>query len=100
MIQADDFGSAAELTPAPPLEGGCALCVLLVGEIVLAKGFRLRRLYVEYRIVYDPALWRLLPPPGGGQHRDSTAPRPGLVRVRVLARMPTSWRRLWRRLLF
>lgn len=60
-----------------------ALQVLLAGELVAGWGFPRRRVYVEYRILYDPGIWRLLPR-GRTGFRDTTHPRPGIVRVRGL----------------
>lgn len=59
---------------------GAALQVTLVGELVAGWGFPRRRLYAEYRILYDQGVWRLVPPPQG--LRDSTCPRAGTIRVR------------------
>lgn len=59
---------------------GSMLHVMLVGELVAGWGFPRRQLYVEYRILYDPSLWRLLPRGRLGL-KDTTTPRPGVIRV-------------------
>ena len=72
---------------ASPTEGeapeGSTLRVLLAGELVAGWGFPRRQLYVEYRILYDPSLWRLLPRGRLGL-KDTTNPRPGVIRVQCL----------------
>lgn len=60
---------------------GSALHVLLAGELVAGWGFPRRRIYAEYRILYDPGLWRLLPR-GRERFRETTHPRPGIIRAR------------------
>ena len=55
--------------------------LLVAGQIVAASGFRRRRLYVEYRILYDPGLWQLVVPQQG--LRDTKYPKPGTIRVQV-----------------
>jgi hypothetical protein len=59
---------------------GSTLHVLLAGELVAGWGFPRRQLYVEYRILYDPEIWRLLPR-GRFGFKDTTHPRPGVIRV-------------------
>lgn len=60
---------------------GSALHVLLAGELVAGWGFPRRRIYAEYRILYDPGIWRLLPRCRPG-FQQTTHPRPGVIRVR------------------
>lgn len=70
----------------PPRPEDSALRVTLLGELVAGWGFSCSwgfprsRLYVEYRILYDPGVWRLVPPQQG--FREGTCPRPGIIRVR------------------
>ena len=59
---------------------GSTLHVLLAGELVAGWGFPRRQLYVEYRILYDPSIWRVLPRGRLGLN-DTTHPRPGVIRV-------------------
>ena len=59
---------------------GSTLHVLLAGELVAGWGFPRRQLYVEFRILYDPSIWRLLPRGCLGL-KDTTHPRPGVIRV-------------------
>ena len=59
---------------------GSTLHVLLAGELVAGWGFPRRQLYVEYCILYDPSIWRLLPRGRLGL-KDTTNPRAGVIRV-------------------
>jgi hypothetical protein len=74
-----------DVTVAPvELPEGSALHVLLAGELLAGWDFPRRQLYVEYRILFDPKVWRLLPR-GRLGFKDTTHPRPGVIRVQSVS---------------
>jgi len=64
------------LQPSAGLAPG-ALRLLLFGELVSGVGFERDRLYVEWRISFDPEVWQLQ---GQGEGRDADSSEPGLIK--------------------
>jgi hypothetical protein len=53
----------------------------LFGELVAGAGFEVDRLYVEWRVTYDPAIWLLQ-----GPTEACDADRPGVLQVSPVAK--------------
>jgi hypothetical protein len=80
--------AAVPLTPCNLCPSPCArpadadagaLRLLLMGEIVAGAGFDRDRLYVEWRLAFDPGLWRVLGP--AAEAAEAEGLPPGLLRV-------------------